>query len=151
MTSECCKKRVICKTWTGFSAVILANSADPNKLPQNAASDQGMHCAWITGTEGLNETVLSQSPFRTHSETIDPSVLSVLWLYTNGSYDKVSYIQLSSKITVFQSCVRSWCIYTNIRTLELLTLQVVTFAQVYFATCRMSTNAGWVANSVDPD
>ena len=41
VTSECRVKRVICKTWTGT----LANSADPNQTPQNAAaSDQGVHC-----------------------------------------------------------------------------------------------------------
>ena len=33
-------KRVICKTWTGT----LANSVDPDQTPQNAASDQGLHC-----------------------------------------------------------------------------------------------------------
>ena len=32
--------RVICKTWTGT----LANSADSYQTPQNAASDQGLHC-----------------------------------------------------------------------------------------------------------
>ena len=37
--SECCVKRVICKTWTGT----LANSADPDQTPQNAASDQVLH------------------------------------------------------------------------------------------------------------
>ena len=31
-------KRVICKTWT------LANSTDPDQMPQNVASDQGLHC-----------------------------------------------------------------------------------------------------------
>ena len=31
---------IICKTLTGT----LANSADPDKTPQNAASDQGLHC-----------------------------------------------------------------------------------------------------------
>ena len=40
VTSECPVKRVICKTWTG----ILANSADPDQMLQNAASDQGLHC-----------------------------------------------------------------------------------------------------------
>ena len=33
-------KRVICKTWTGT----LAYSADPDRTPQNAASDHGMRC-----------------------------------------------------------------------------------------------------------
>ena len=33
-------KRVIGKTWTGT----LANSADPDQTPQNAASDQGLLC-----------------------------------------------------------------------------------------------------------
>ena len=30
---------VICKTWTGT----LANSADPNQIPQNEASDSNLH------------------------------------------------------------------------------------------------------------
>ena len=30
--------------WTGLSAGALANSADPDQAPQNAAYDQGMHC-----------------------------------------------------------------------------------------------------------
>ena len=38
--SECGVKRVICKT----EAVILVNSADSDQTPQNAASDQGLHC-----------------------------------------------------------------------------------------------------------
>ena len=38
--SECPVKKVICKTWTGT----LANSEDPDQMPQNAASDQGPHC-----------------------------------------------------------------------------------------------------------
>ena len=42
--SECCAKTVIRKTWTGFSAGTLANSADPDQMPQNMASDQGLHC-----------------------------------------------------------------------------------------------------------
>ena len=42
VTSECGVKRAICKTWTGT----LANSADPDQTPQNAASDQGLHC-WL--------------------------------------------------------------------------------------------------------
>ena len=40
VTSESSVKRVICKTWTGT----LANSADPDQTPQNAASGQGLHC-----------------------------------------------------------------------------------------------------------
>ena len=38
--SECHVKRVICKTWTGT----LANSADADQMPQNAACDQCLHC-----------------------------------------------------------------------------------------------------------
>ena len=38
--SECHTKTVICKTWTGT----LANSAEPVQMPQNEASDQGLHC-----------------------------------------------------------------------------------------------------------
>ena len=40
VTSECRVKRVIWKTWTRT----LANSADPDQTPQNAASDPGLHC-----------------------------------------------------------------------------------------------------------
>ena len=40
VTSEYCVKRIVCKTWTGS----LAKSADPDQTPQNAASDQGLHC-----------------------------------------------------------------------------------------------------------
>ena len=32
--------QIICKTGTGT----LANSADADQTPQNAASDQGLHC-----------------------------------------------------------------------------------------------------------
>ena len=39
VTSKCIVKRVFCKTWTGT----LANSADPDQTPQNAASDQSLH------------------------------------------------------------------------------------------------------------
>ena len=44
VTSECCVKRVICKIWTRLSAGTLANSADPDQTPQDAASDQRLHC-----------------------------------------------------------------------------------------------------------
>ena len=44
MTSECNVKRIICKTWTGLLAGTLAISADPDQTPQNAASDQALHC-----------------------------------------------------------------------------------------------------------
>ena len=40
LMSECRVKMVICKTRT----VTLANSADPDQTPQNAASDQGPYC-----------------------------------------------------------------------------------------------------------
>ena len=40
VASGCSVKMVICETWTGT----LANSADPDQMPQNAASDQGLHC-----------------------------------------------------------------------------------------------------------
>ena len=42
--SECCVKSVICKTWTWLSAVTLGNSAVPDQMLQNTASDQGLHC-----------------------------------------------------------------------------------------------------------
>ena len=35
-------KRVICKTRTGI--LENKNSANPDQTPQNAASDQGLHC-----------------------------------------------------------------------------------------------------------
>ena len=38
--SECCVKRVNCKTWTGTST----NSADLDQTPQNKGSDQYLHC-----------------------------------------------------------------------------------------------------------
>ena len=44
VASECCVKRVICKTWTRVRAGVLTNSADPDQTPQNAASDQGLYC-----------------------------------------------------------------------------------------------------------
>ena len=31
VTTECCEKRVICKTWTGLSDWTFANSADPDQ------------------------------------------------------------------------------------------------------------------------
>ena len=40
MMSEYRVERVICKTLTGK----LANNADSDLTPQNAASDQGLHC-----------------------------------------------------------------------------------------------------------
>ena len=42
--SDCCVKGVICKTRTGCSVGILANTAAQDQTPQNAASDQGLHC-----------------------------------------------------------------------------------------------------------
>ena len=44
VTSECRVKRVICKAWTELSAGTLANSADSDQTPQNAASDKLMYC-----------------------------------------------------------------------------------------------------------
>ena len=41
VTSDCCVKRVICKTLSGT----LANSEDPEQMPQNVASDQGLQFA----------------------------------------------------------------------------------------------------------
>ena len=40
VTSECLVKKVICKSWTGK----LVNNADRVQTPQNAASDQCLHC-----------------------------------------------------------------------------------------------------------
>ena len=39
-----CEKKVLCKTPTELSVGIWASSADPDNTPQNAASDQGLHC-----------------------------------------------------------------------------------------------------------
>ena len=41
---ECCIKWVICKTKTGLCAGTLANNADPDQMPQNTVSDQGLDC-----------------------------------------------------------------------------------------------------------
>ena len=85
--SESCIKRVICKTWTGLSAGALANSADPDQMPQNEASDQdhGLHCLHNYSNLRVEWNSL-KSPFRSifpnlHSETVDQLVLSVLWLF----------------------------------------------------------------------
>ena len=43
VTSECRVNRIICKPVAWLSAGILANSADQDQKPQNAASDQGLH------------------------------------------------------------------------------------------------------------
>ena len=81
VTSEYFVKRVICKTWTGT----LTNASDPDRMPQNAASDQGLHYL-IKIHEVKGKMKQSKSPFRTifpaclHLEAIDPPVLSVLWL-----------------------------------------------------------------------
>ena len=54
------RKEGICKTWTGLNAGTLANSADPDQMPQNVASDQGPHCLLkLQEVKGLTETVLS--------------------------------------------------------------------------------------------
>ena len=37
---ECSVKRIICKTLIGT----LANSEETDQMPQNEASDQGLHC-----------------------------------------------------------------------------------------------------------
>ena len=74
VTSECRVKRVICKTWTG----ILANSAE-----RAVWSGYVLFVLRIPGY-GLNEIVLIpvQHHFpNLHSETIEPQVLSVLWLF----------------------------------------------------------------------
>ena len=44
VTSECCIKKIICKIYTGLSAGTLANRADPDQTPQNAASDPNLRC-----------------------------------------------------------------------------------------------------------
>ena len=40
VTLECRVKRVMCKTWTRT----FANCVDPDQMPWNVASDQGLHC-----------------------------------------------------------------------------------------------------------
>ena len=55
VTSECLVKRMNCKTCTGT----LVSSVDLEQRPQNAASDQGLHCLLnLHEVKGLNETVL---------------------------------------------------------------------------------------------
>ena len=44
VTSECCIKSIICKPCAGLNAGTFANSADPDQMPQNAASEHGLHC-----------------------------------------------------------------------------------------------------------
>ena len=71
-TSECSVKSFICKIWTW----ILANSVDPDQTPQNAASDQGLHC--LLKLQIVKDEIKKKklkSPFRSifpslHSETI---------------------------------------------------------------------------------
>ena len=82
MTSECRVKRVVCKTWTGT----LTNSAEPDQTPQNAASDQRLHCLVIKYRKFSVNWNSLKSAFRIilsslHSETVELSVLSVLWFY----------------------------------------------------------------------
>ena len=48
VTSECRVKRVIFKTWTEA----LANSAGPDQILQNVASDKGLHC--LLRLQGVN-------------------------------------------------------------------------------------------------
>ena len=73
--------RVICTTCSG-TFWTLANSADPDQTPQNAASDQVLHCLLkLQEVNGLMKQsyALVQNHFpNLLSETIDPSVLSVL-------------------------------------------------------------------------
>ena len=69
---------VICKTGIGT----LANSADPDQKMQNMASDQGLHCFLKLRKLRFKQNSLGsliQDYFPSlHSETIDPTVLSVL-------------------------------------------------------------------------
>ena len=76
--SECSVKKVICKTWIGT----LENSADPDQMPQNVASDQGQYCL-LKLQEVKDKMKCSKVPVQghfpsLHSETVDPVVLSVL-------------------------------------------------------------------------
>ena len=77
--SDCCVKGVICKTRTGCSVGILANTAAQDQTPQNAASDQGLHCLLkLQGVSGsMQQSLLSvREHFSSlHSET---TVLSVI-------------------------------------------------------------------------
>ena len=91
VTSECWVKRVICKTWTCLSAITLANSVDLDQTPQNAASDQSLHC--LIKLQEVKGWIISScsGPFPSlHSATIDPAVLSAL-LYTYVNVKIVSY------------------------------------------------------------
>ena len=79
--TTCLRIELYSKTWIRLNAGTLENSADPDQTLQNAASDQGQHC--LHKKQGLNE---SEVPFQDHFlslqlETIDPTVLSVLWFF----------------------------------------------------------------------
>ena len=56
----------------------MANSADPNLMQQNAASDQGLHCLFnLQVVKGSIKS--SKFQFKTHSETVNPaSTMSVV-------------------------------------------------------------------------
>ena len=108
--SECWVKRVICKTWTGLSAGTMANSADPDQMPQNAASDQGLHALLKFKEVKWNSP---KSSFRTiflaYTQTSDPPVLSMLWYYLSVCLNIARWVANSVDIwidAVF--CDLSW-------------------------------------------
>ena len=79
MTSECCVKRVICKTWTRLSAVTLGNNADPDQTPHNAESDQGLLVCLNYRKLSVNEKVLLLVPILpTLTDNRPASVVSAL-------------------------------------------------------------------------
>ena len=78
VTSEGLVKKTICKTWT----VTMENSAEPGQSPQNAASDQDLHCLLkvqeVKSYMAQSYVSVQDDIPGLHSETIDPPVLSVL-------------------------------------------------------------------------
>ena len=75
VTSECHVQRVIFKTWTGT----LANSADPDQMPQNAASDHGLHCLLTLQEVNPRSGPFSQPTLRDNRPTSAVSALILSW------------------------------------------------------------------------
>ena len=66
MTSECLVKKVICTTGSGT----LVNSADHAHTPQNAASDQDLHCLLKVQDPVVQSVVSLTSSLRVISLTV---------------------------------------------------------------------------------
>ena len=86
VTSECCVKRVI---WTGLSAGTLPNSADPHEMPQNAGSDQGLHCCLNNRKFRVYWNSLNPCPaeprYIVHLQTVDSDQLAAEEVNWSGS------------------------------------------------------------------